>query len=95
MAGPGEDDGRSANDVDPPGAALPLTERTEPQVKTYLSGAPIPAPNPLDDMCRCVTSCEEDPDTACSLSGQPHVHPDDGSDTFGPCPAHPDAPGDL
>jgi hypothetical protein len=45
--------------------------------------------------CRCVESCADDPDTACSLSGHPHVHPDNGSDTFGPCPVHPDAPGDL
>lgn len=45
--------------------------------------------------CRCVESCADDPDTACSLSGIPHVHPDDGSDTFGACPVHPDAPGDL
>lgn len=44
--------------------------------------------------CTCVTSCAEHPPTACSLSGIPHVHPDDGSGTFGPCPAHPDRPGD-
>lgn len=45
--------------------------------------------------CLCVTSCADHPPTACSLSGEPHVHPDDGSDTFGACPIHPDAPGDL
>lgn len=45
--------------------------------------------------CRCVVSCADDPPTACSLSGISHVHPDDGSDTFGRCPVHPDAPGDL
>jgi hypothetical protein len=45
--------------------------------------------------CRCVVSCADDPDTACSLSGIPHVHPDTDSDTFGPCPVHPDAPGDV
>lgn len=44
--------------------------------------------------CTCVTSCDEHPPTACSLSGIPHVHPDTGSGTFGPCPVHPDAPGD-
>jgi hypothetical protein len=44
--------------------------------------------------CVCVHTCAEDPPTACSLSGQWHVHPDDGSGTFGPCPVHPDAPGD-
>lgn len=45
--------------------------------------------------CVCVVSCDEDPDTACSLSGTLHVHPDNGSGCFGPCPVHPDAPGDL
>lgn len=45
--------------------------------------------------CTCVVSCDEDPDSACSLSGINHVHPDDGSGTFGPCPLHPDAPGDV
>lgn len=45
--------------------------------------------------CTCVVSCAEDPATACSLSGRPHVHPDDGRGIFGPCPEHPDAPGDL
>lgn len=45
--------------------------------------------------CRCVEDCASDPATACSLSGEPHVHPDDGLDTFGRCPQHPDAPGDL
>jgi hypothetical protein len=38
--------------------------------------------------CECYLSCAEDPDTACSLSGQFHVHPGE------PCPVHPDAPGD-
>jgi hypothetical protein len=38
--------------------------------------------------CRCIIDCAEDPDTACSLSGRPHVHPDSL------CPIHPDAPGD-
>lgn len=45
--------------------------------------------------CRCVFSCADDPPTMCSLSGQWHVHPDAGNDIFGPCPEHPDAPGDL
>jgi hypothetical protein len=45
--------------------------------------------------CVCVVSCADDPPTACSLSGEPHVHPDDGSGIFGPCPVHPEAPGDL
>jgi RNase adaptor protein for sRNA GlmZ degradation len=39
--------------------------------------------------CECVTDCADHPPTRCSLSGQPHVHPD-----LGRCPAHPDAPGD-
>jgi hypothetical protein len=45
--------------------------------------------------CECVFSCADDPATACSLSGTWHVHPLMGSGIFGPCPAHPDAPGDL
>ena len=40
--------------------------------------------------CACVFSCADDRPTACSLSGQFHVHPE-----LGPCPVHPDAPGDL
>lgn len=44
--------------------------------------------------CLCVMSCADDPAMACSLSGVWHTHPDDGSGTFGPCPVHPDAPGD-
>lgn len=44
--------------------------------------------------CTCVVSCADDPATACSLSGISHVHPDDGRGIFGPCPVHPDAPGD-
>jgi hypothetical protein len=47
------------------------------------------------DGCTCVQWCEQDPATACSLSGIEHVHPDDGSGIFGACPNHPDAPGDL
>jgi hypothetical protein len=38
--------------------------------------------------CTCIHTCAEDPPTACSLSGEWHVHPGD------PCPVHPDAPGD-
>ncbi|MFJ9900522.1 hypothetical protein ACIQPR_45065 [Streptomyces sp. NPDC091280] len=46
--------------------------------------------------CTCVEFCNEDPKTACSLSGRPHVHPaSHRSSGFGPCPVHPDAPGDL
>ena len=45
--------------------------------------------------CTCVFSCAEDPNTGCSLSGSWHVHPDNGTGVFGPCPEHPDAPGDL
>lgn len=45
--------------------------------------------------CVCVFSCADDPATACSLSGVPHVHPLDAAGLFGPCAVHPDAPGDL
>lgn len=48
--------------------------------------------NPSDvgaiNVCECVFSCADDPATACSLSGDWHVHPGE------PCPVHPDAPGD-
>jgi hypothetical protein len=40
------------------------------------------------DPCECYLDCAEDPDNACSLSGDWHVHPGE------PCPVHPDAPGD-
>ncbi|MEY9839433.1 hypothetical protein [Streptacidiphilus sp. EB103A] len=45
--------------------------------------------------CTCVVSCADDPATACSHSGVLHVHPAGPVGTFGPCPVHPDAPGDL
>lgn len=49
-----------------------------------------------DWTCLCVVSCDEDPATACSLSGQRHVHPEIPGQPgiYGPCPVHPDAPGD-
>ncbi|MFB6700268.1 hypothetical protein [Streptomyces rubiginosohelvolus] len=50
-----------------------------------------------DWTCLCVTYCAEDPATACSLSGQvQHVHPaiPGRPGVYGPCPVHPDAPGD-
>lgn len=51
--------------------------------------------DPLLDtsLCRCVHTCADDPDTACHLSGEWHTHPDEEGG-FGPCPVHPDAPGD-
>jgi hypothetical protein len=50
----------------------------------------------LDEIldCTCVEYCNEDPRTACSLSGEPHVHPADQGFGFGPCPVHPERPGD-
>ncbi|WP_406834826.1 hypothetical protein ACICHK_00180 [Streptomyces sp. AHU1] len=51
----------------------------------------------LDEIqdCTCVEFCNEDPKTACSLSGRRHVHPAGQGSGFGPCPVHPDAPGDI
>ena len=48
------------------------------------------------DACTCVEFCDEDPKTACSLSGRPHVHPEIPvwPGVYGPCPVHPDRPGD-
>lgn len=46
--------------------------------------------------CTCVHTCSEDPRTACSLSGDWHVHPNRWpGDVFGACPDHPEAQGDL
>jgi hypothetical protein len=45
--------------------------------------------------CTCLYSCADDPASACSLSGDWHVHPQDARGVTGPCPLHPDAPGDL
>ncbi|MFJ7004187.1 hypothetical protein ACIQU7_24025 [Streptomyces albidoflavus] len=49
-----------------------------------------------DWTCRCFVNCAEDPRSACGLSGQPHVHPQDRRrpGITGACPMHPDAPGD-
>ncbi|MFE3268898.1 hypothetical protein [Streptomyces sp. NPDC059215] len=51
------------------------------------------APDEIQD-CTCVEFCNEDPKTACSLSGRRHVHPASQGPGFGPCPVHPDASGD-
>jgi hypothetical protein len=48
-----------------------------------------------NDLCTCVEACDEDPATACGLAGQPHVHPASQGPGFGPCPVHPERPGDL
>jgi hypothetical protein len=46
--------------------------------------------------CTCLYSCGDDPAEGCSLSGREwHVHPQDRRGVTGPCPLHPDAPGDL
>jgi hypothetical protein len=45
--------------------------------------------------CTCVEFCAEDPKTACTLSGRQHVHPAGQGSGFGPCPVHPDVPGDV
>ncbi|WP_435244305.1 hypothetical protein [Streptomyces sioyaensis] len=44
--------------------------------------------------CTCVTNCDE-AKGGCSLAGRPHVHPRSRTGQYGPCPEHPDAPGDL
>jgi hypothetical protein len=44
--------------------------------------------------CTCVEACNEDPATACGLSGRPHTHPASQGPGFGPCPVHPGRPGD-
>lgn len=67
----------------------------QPHTRVWLCNARTKGCPPLPATCRCVVSCADDPATRCGLSGQPHVHPDDGTDTFGRCPVHPDAPGDL
>lgn len=56
-----------------------------------------PEPAALDEIddCTCIEFCDEDPTTACTLSGRRHVHPASTGEGFGPCPIHPDAPGDL
>lgn len=59
---------------------------------TVASEAPATVPA---HECTCVENCGEDPATACGLSGQQHVHPDNGLGIYGPCPVHPGVPGDL
>ncbi|NUR01533.1 MAG: hypothetical protein HOY79_34895 [Streptomyces sp.] len=55
------------------------------------------AESALDEIqdCTCVEFCNEEPKTACQLSGRRHVHPASQGTGFGPCPVHPDAPGDV
>lgn len=54
-----------------------------------------PAEEDLDE-CPCVENCGEDPKTACSLSGVPHMHPEDPAHpgAYGECQVHPERPGD-
>jgi hypothetical protein len=63
------------------------------QLLTELASA-----TPSEDLndCPCVEFCNEDPKTACSLSGIPHVHPEIPGmpGVYGPCPVHPERPGD-
>ncbi len=49
----------------------------------------------IDD-CTCIEFCDEGPRVSCRLSGRPHVHPEDPNHprAYGPCPVHPDRPGD-
>ncbi|MFD7860387.1 hypothetical protein ACFV6B_39950 [Streptomyces microflavus] len=68
-------------------------------VKRLLAGgatAPDAQAAEASEECTCVLTCAEDPKTSCSLSGQRHVHPaiPDRPGAYGPCPEHPDAPGD-
>ncbi|MER6519986.1 hypothetical protein ABT246_24420 [Streptomyces sp. NPDC001553] len=58
--------------------------------------APGAQPAEASEECTCVLACAEDPKTSCSLSGQRHVHPavPGRPGVCGPCPKHPDAPGD-
>lgn len=59
--------------------------------RTLRDPADAPAREPI---CECVKDCAQRPASACSLSGDWHVHPlTEG--IFGPCPVHPDAPGDA
>ncbi|MFJ8676769.1 hypothetical protein [Streptomyces sp. NPDC093589] len=71
--------------------ALPMADRhrCSPRV-TDTDGS-------LDEIldCTCVELCNEDPKSACGLSGRRHVHPASQGSGFGPCPVHPEAPGDV
>ncbi|WP_404949104.1 3'-5' exoribonuclease [Streptomyces sp. ARC14] len=66
------------------------------RARAYLRSALRPTSVPEDE-CTCVINCVEDPKSGCSLSGQRHVHPavPGHPGVYGPCPEHPDAPGDL
>lgn len=52
----------------------------------------------LDEIQDCTYEehCNQSPKTACSLSGTPHTHPaiTGFPGVAGPCPVHPDRPGD-
>lgn len=63
------------------------------EIPSALSTDPREVVNEIDE-CTCVTFCDEDRASACSLSGVPHVHPAAQGDGFGPCPVHPERPGD-
>ncbi|WP_369043450.1 hypothetical protein [Streptomyces sp. Midd1] len=83
--------------------------RTHPHLTAYrleaggtmvdLDANEKPAAAPTDedlDECTCIEHCDQDPKTACSLSGIPHVHPEisGAPGVYGPCSVHPGRPGD-
>ncbi|GHF32895.1 hypothetical protein GCM10010218_12450 [Streptomyces mashuensis] len=53
-----------------------------------------PSSSADEDACTCVTHCDE-AEGGCRLAGRRHVHPRTRTGQYGPCPEHPDAPGDL
>jgi hypothetical protein len=61
-------------------------EEWERETRPVLWPELTPARSAAD--CTCYHTCAENPATACSLSGEWHVHPGE------PCPVHLDAPGD-
>ena len=77
--------------LDELGRALELARQVDP---AFPADKAAPGEN-LDD-CTCIEFCDEDPASACTLSGVPHVHPDDPKrpGAYGPCPVHPERPGD-
>lgn len=74
------------------------TKLAPPTVKRVVDGGQKALAFSEIDDCTCIEYCDQDPETACSLSGTPHMHPEipGAPGVYGPCPvpAHQGRPGD-
>ncbi|WP_460071097.1 hypothetical protein [Streptomyces sp. YKOK-I1] len=92
-------DTNAALDAHQRGTGHEMDQPDHPLHQTTHTSSSRKETNPMDEIedCTCVEHCDEAPKTACRLSGTPHVHPEipGRPGVYGPCPVHPDRPGDY